>query len=96
MTKQRRDEILSYVELNTKLSPHSPNSTLREWLRQAISEIERLTQERDAAVKDIQRDCNTCNHRMNDGDCMLLEERFNCNRWQWRGAREVGNDQEGI
>jgi hypothetical protein len=73
---------------------------LASQLRCAIRDIERLsaqleqvTRERDAAIKDIDRWCGTCKRSYLNDDtvdiCKYAKECNKCNYWQWRGVQEV-------
>ena len=56
--------------------------------------IQQLERERDAAVKDIYRACDTCKHSMsNNKTGVPCTFRLDCHMrgaWQWRGVQEVG------
>ena len=54
----------------------------------ARAEIERIAAERDAAVRDLRRDCTTCEHKGKSG---LSKPCLNCQgtnyaNWEWRGG----------
>ena len=53
-----------------------------------LGEVNRLTAERDAAARDLRRDCTTCEHKGKSG---LSEPCLNCQganyaNWEWRGG----------
>ena len=71
---------------------------LQELLTDALTLIEQLERERDAAVKDIPHTCKYCANesqkwlkeeypRMNDICCTCIGNDM-CN-WKWRGVQEV-------
>lgn len=66
-------------------------------LKEQETELERMKQERDAAVKDIPHECKTCAYHMvsfngctPDHDCTNPDGGCsnNYDRWIWRGQKE--------
>ena len=71
-----------------------------------INELEKIKRERDAAVEDLRAHCGVCVHVRDclvtgcSGDmgeackqCPCLTC-INYNNWQWRGVKEVSDEQE--
>jgi hypothetical protein len=105
MTKDQLDAIRVRVEKAKSEHWYKVNHGLKfgfeavEIIPALLNEVERLTRERDAAVKDLSSawlcgSCKTyaqtkkpwayCNKHLYVGDT--------CMNFEWRGAREVGND----
>lgn len=65
-------------------------------IRALQAALARAEAERDAAMKDVQRCCETCaNAKMNSGTGKLCEWFDDCNQvdgdhWEWRGAQREG------
>lgn len=61
-------------------------------LKAAVA-IERLLEERDAAIEDIARDCPTCKYRFEsclDQHCQECFTRTDiAKNWEWRGLQRV-------
>ncbi len=72
-------------------------------IKPPLEEIERLAQERDAAIEEIPHNCDYCENAQASGACTLLPEgdecspdytegydRDDCEHWEWRGVRDGG------
>ena len=62
--------------------------------RELIAEVERLTRESDAMMKELYRArmCYTCTYSYGgfEETCIACKLTGNYGKWQWRGVKEVG------